>query len=68
MQLAAAEGDAERLRLEWRECQRRLDVLDPGCAPSPRTESLYGELSRLVHTGRSAPGPGDQRLLPAADS
>ena len=68
MQLAAAEGDAERLRLEWRECQRRLDALDPGCSPSPRTESLYGELSRLVHSGRSAPGQGDQRLLPAADS
>jgi DNA-binding SARP family transcriptional activator len=46
MELAAAEGDADRLRLEWRECQRRVDALDPGGSPSPRTESLYGELSR----------------------
>ncbi|HSZ36206.1 MAG TPA: bacterial transcriptional activator domain-containing protein, partial [Acidimicrobiales bacterium] len=30
MELAAAEGDADRLRLEWRECQRRVDALDPG--------------------------------------
>ena len=46
MELAAAEGDADQLRLEWRECQRRVDALDPGSSPSPRTESLYGELSR----------------------
>ena len=46
MELAAAEGDADRLRLEWRDCQRRVDALDPGSSPSPRTESLYGELSR----------------------
>jgi DNA-binding SARP family transcriptional activator len=48
MELAAAEGDADRLRLEWRECQRRVDALDPGSSPSSRTESLYGELSRRV--------------------
>ncbi len=48
MEVAAAEGDADRLRHEWRECQRRLDVLDPGSSPSPRTESLYGELSRSL--------------------
>ena len=48
MQLAAAEGDADRLRLEWRECCRRVDALDPGSSPSSRTESLYGELSRRV--------------------
>jgi DNA-binding SARP family transcriptional activator len=48
MELAAAEGDADRLRLEWRECQRRVDALDPGSTPSPRTETLYGELSRRV--------------------
>jgi DNA-binding SARP family transcriptional activator len=48
MQLAAAEGDADRLRLEWRDCQRRIDALDPGGSPSARTESLYGELSRRV--------------------
>ena len=34
MELAAAEGDADRLRQEWRECQRRVDALDPGCSPS----------------------------------
>jgi DNA-binding SARP family transcriptional activator len=68
MQLAAAEGDADRLRLEWRECQRRVDALDPGSSPSSRTESLYGELSRRVLVGaggsdalrpRYAPVPGD---------
>jgi DNA-binding SARP family transcriptional activator len=68
MQVAAAEGDADRLRHEWRECQRRVDVLDPGSSPSTRTESLYGELSRriLVRTGydggtrrRYAPTAGD---------
>ncbi len=48
MELAAVEGDADRLRLEWRECQRRVDALDPGAVPSPRTETLYGELSRRV--------------------
>ena len=56
MQVAAAEGDADRLRLEWRECQRRIDALDPGGSPSARTESLYGELSRRVLVGRTAAG------------
>ena len=51
MELAAAEGDADRLRLEWRECQRRVDALDPGSSPSSRTEVLYGELSRRVLVG-----------------
>jgi DNA-binding SARP family transcriptional activator len=51
MELAAAEGDADRLRLEWRECQRRVDALDPGSSPSSRTETLYGELSRRVLVG-----------------
>ena len=51
MQVAAAEGDADRLRLEWRDCQRRIDALDPGASPSARTESLYGELSRRVLVG-----------------
>jgi DNA-binding SARP family transcriptional activator len=55
MQLAAAEGDADRLRLEWRECQRRIDALDPGASPSARTESLYGELARLVLVGPAPP-------------
>jgi DNA-binding SARP family transcriptional activator len=48
MQVAAAEGDADRLRSEWRDCQRRIDALDPGGSPSARTESLYGELARRV--------------------
>jgi DNA-binding SARP family transcriptional activator len=64
MQLAAAEGDADRLRLEWRECQRRIDALDPGGSPSARTESLYGELARRVLVGAlpdgaHAPGSPD---------
>jgi DNA-binding SARP family transcriptional activator len=48
MAVAAADGDADRLRQEWRECQRRVDALDPGSSPSTRTESLYGELARRV--------------------
>jgi DNA-binding SARP family transcriptional activator len=48
MAVAAAEGDADRLRHEWRECQRRVDALDPGSSPSTRTESLYGELARRI--------------------
>jgi DNA-binding SARP family transcriptional activator len=66
MQLAAAEGDADRLRLEWRECQRRVDALDPGSTPSLRTESLYGELSRriLVDSGRPLAEPA--RYAPAS--
>jgi DNA-binding SARP family transcriptional activator len=59
MELAAAEGDADRLRLEWRECQRRIDALDPGASPSPRTETLYGELSRRVLVGTGSPHDGD---------
>ena len=56
MELAAAEGDADRLRLEWRDCQRRIDALDPGASPSPRTETLYGELSRRVLVGARTDG------------
>ena len=33
MQVAAAAGDADRLRREWRECRRRIDELDPGARP-----------------------------------
>jgi len=51
MQVAAAAGDADRLRREWGECRRRMDELDPGSAPSARTERLYGELSQLVLVG-----------------
>jgi DNA-binding SARP family transcriptional activator len=48
MQVSVAAGDADRLRQEWRECQRRIDELDPGATPSGRTEQLYGELSRQL--------------------
>jgi DNA-binding SARP family transcriptional activator len=48
MQVAAAAGDADRLRREWRDCQRRMDELDPGSAPSGRTERLYCELTERV--------------------
>src|SRR6202034_110385 len=51
MQVAAAEGDADRLRLERRDCQRRIASLDPGGSPWARTEALYGELSRRVLVG-----------------
>ena len=69
MQVAAAEGDADRLRLEWRECQRRVDALDPGGSPSARTESLYGELSRRVLVGVALPdgAPRTWRRSPATD-
>ncbi len=66
MEVAAAEGDADRLRTEWRECQRRVDVLDPGSSPSSRTESLYGELSRRVLVGASRPDATGPRDAPAA--
>ena len=67
MQLAAAEGDADRLRHEWRECQRRVDALDPGCSPSSRTESLYGELSRrvLVEAARPTAAPTPYEPAPS---
>ena len=64
MQLAAAAGDADRLRQEWRECQRRVDELDPGGSPSARTESLYGELSRRVLVGTASPIGVPSRALP----
>lgn len=61
MQVAAAEGDADRLRLEWRDCQRRIDALDPGGSPSARTEALYGELSRRVLVGAGPTDDGTPR-------
>jgi DNA-binding SARP family transcriptional activator len=54
MQVAAADGDADRLRREWRECQRRMDELDPGSTPSPRTERLYADLAQHVLVGARA--------------
>lgn len=44
MRVAAASGDARRLRAEWEECQRQIDELDPGGMPSERTEQLYALL------------------------
>jgi len=61
MRVAAAEGDADRLRLEWRDCQRRIDALDPGGSPSARTEALYGELSRRVLVGVALTDEGAPR-------
>jgi DNA-binding SARP family transcriptional activator len=66
MQLAATEGDADRLRFEWRECQRRVDALDPGSSPSTRTESLYGALSRRVHVGAASSEADRTGYAPAA--
>jgi DNA-binding SARP family transcriptional activator len=66
MRLAAAEGDADRLRLEWRECQRWVDALDPGSSPSARTESLYGELSRRILVGAVGPDGTPARYAPDA--
>ncbi len=66
MQVAATEGDADRLRLEWRECQRRVDALDPGSSPSSRTESLYGELSRRVLVGAGSSDVTRPRYVPVA--
>ena len=59
MEVAAAEGDAERLRREWLDCQRRIDELDPGSSPSSRTESLYGELSSRMLVDATGPTLGD---------
>ena len=64
MQVAAAEGDADRLRLEWRDCQRRIDSLDPGGSPSARTEALYGELSRRVLVGVALADDGAPHSMP----
>jgi len=67
MRLAAAEGDADRLRFEWRECQRRVDALDPGSSPSTRTESLYGALTRRVRVGAGSSEADRARYEPASD-
>jgi DNA-binding SARP family transcriptional activator len=64
MQVAAAAGDADRLRREWRECQRRMDELDPGSSPSLRTERLYGELRQRVLVGADS-STGDTGTRPA---
>jgi hypothetical protein len=46
------------LRQEWRECQRRIDELDPGSSPSPRTERLYRELAQGVLVGAAGSTSG----------
>jgi DNA-binding SARP family transcriptional activator len=64
MQVAAAAGDADELRRAWRECRRRIDELDPGAAPSPRTERLYGELAHQLRCG----GDGQANLAAMDDA
>jgi DNA-binding SARP family transcriptional activator len=66
MQVAAGEGDADRLRSEWRDCQRRIDALDPGGSPSARTEALYGELSQRVLVGAARPDGATGRSMPGS--
>jgi len=51
MQVAAASGDAGRLRAEWLECRRQVDELDPGGAPSEPTERLYVQLRERLREG-----------------
>ena len=58
MELAAAEGDADRLRLEWRECQRRVDALDPG--------QLAVAAHRVALRRAQPPGPRRRRASPTA--
>jgi len=65
MELAAAEGDADRLRTEWRQCQRMVDALDPGAWPSRRTETLYGELSRRMLVPADGPDDGPAGAAPS---
>lgn len=55
MQVAAAAGDARRLHLEWRECLRQVDDLDPGGTPSDVTERLYAALRAQLGSGGMRP-------------
>ena len=55
MQVAAAAGDADRLRREWRECQRRIDELDPGSTPSPAPNGSTASWRSRVLVGAPAP-------------
>lgn len=57
MALAAAAGDARRLRREWDECKRQVDELDPGGMPSEATERLYVRLRQHVQRGAPADEP-----------
>ncbi len=58
MRLAAETADADRLRHEWAECQRRADELEPGSLPSEATESLYLELRQRLTAGSDGVLPG----------
>jgi len=51
MRLAGETGDADRLRREWAECQRRVDELEPGSLPSEATERLYVDLRQRLTLG-----------------
>jgi LysM domain len=59
MRLAGETGDADRLRREWAECQRRVDELEPGSLPSEATERLYVDLRQRLTLGSDT-------VLPAA--
>lgn len=61
MVAAARGGDGARLRREWLECQRRVEELDPGTAPSASTEHLYQQLRREL----AAPSERGQASLAA---
>lgn len=54
MALAAAAGDARRLRLEWEDCRRQVDELDPGGTPSQATELFYARLRQHLRDGAMA--------------
>ena len=50
----AARRDRRRrrpARLQWRECQRMVDALDPGSSPSTAPSRSTALLSRRVHVG-----------------
>jgi DNA-binding SARP family transcriptional activator len=67
MRVAAASGDARRLQAEWRECQRQIDELDPGGAPSERTERLYALLrAQLAGCGQNDAGQASFAAIDAA--
>lgn len=57
MALAAAAGDGRRLHLEWQECCRQADELDPGATPSEATERLYARLRQHLRSRAAADEP-----------
>ena len=67
MRLAAETGDADQLRREWAECQRRVDELEPGSLPSEATERLYVELRRQLTVGADGPLPAVQEEMAGLD-